>query len=155
LKYSIDTSAILDGWVRYYPPDVFPAVWARVEGLIVSGHLVAADEVLQELAKRDDAAYEWALRHRAMFVALDEEVQKAVSGILHDHERLVDTRRNRSAADPFVIGLAQVHQLVVVTGEPATGRPERPNIPDVCAVLGLRCISLLELIREQGWKFSS
>jgi hypothetical protein len=26
-----------------------------------------------------------------------------------------------------------------------------PKIPDVCGALGVRCINMLELIREQGW----
>jgi hypothetical protein len=46
VKYSIDTSAILDGSVRYYPPEVFPALWARIERLIEAGALRATEEVL-------------------------------------------------------------------------------------------------------------
>lgn len=42
MRYSIDTSAILDGWRRHYPPDVFPGLWTRMEGLIVAGHLRAS-----------------------------------------------------------------------------------------------------------------
>jgi hypothetical protein len=34
LKYSLDTSAILEAWRRRYPPDVFPVVWRRIEDLI-------------------------------------------------------------------------------------------------------------------------
>ncbi|NQU81013.1 MAG: DUF4411 family protein [Bacteroidetes bacterium] len=32
-KYSIDTSAILDAWVRYYPHDTFPSFWNRFKTL--------------------------------------------------------------------------------------------------------------------------
>ncbi len=38
VKYSIDTSAILDGWRRYYPPRAFPGLWIRMEELIQQGH---------------------------------------------------------------------------------------------------------------------
>ena len=73
--------------------------------------------------------------------------------ILLSHDKLLDTRRGRSAADPFVIALAKVHRCTVVTGERPTGTPNRPNIPDVCSDLGIRCIGMLELYREQGWRF--
>jgi hypothetical protein len=81
---------------------------------------------------------------------IDEEQQRHVSSILGKHERLVDTRKNRSAADPFVIALAMAQGCAVVTAEAATGKADRPNIPDVCLAMGVRSMTLLELFREQG-----
>jgi len=52
VSYSVDTSALLDAWVRYYPPDVFDTLWSRLDGLVVRGHLLAIDEVQRELEKR-------------------------------------------------------------------------------------------------------
>lgn len=154
MKYSIDTSAILDAWRRRYPPDVFPAVWVRFDEVIDAGDLKASEEVLLELEKRDDEVHEWAKARKAkMFVPIDEEQQQHVSSILGNHERLVDTRKNRSAADPFVIALAMAQECAVVTAEAATGKADRPNIPDVCSSMGVRSVTLLELFREQGWRF--
>jgi hypothetical protein len=31
LTYRLDTSGLLDGWVRYYSPDVFPSLWKQME----------------------------------------------------------------------------------------------------------------------------
>jgi hypothetical protein len=59
LPYCIDTSAILDGWKRYYPPDVFPSLWTNLEVLIASAELIAPDEVLHELAGNDEVL-RWA-----------------------------------------------------------------------------------------------
>ena len=41
----------------------------------------------------------------------------------------------------------------VVTNERPTNSVTRPNIPDVCADLGIGCINMLSLIREQRWVF--
>lgn len=154
MRYSIDTSAILDAWRRRYPPDVFPAVWQRLEEVIEKGELAASAEVLVEIEKRDDEVHKWAKAHKAtLFVPIDEEQQRHVSAILVEHERLVDTRRNRSGADPFVIALAMSRGCAVLTAEAATGKTEKPNIPDVCQAMGVRVINLLELFREQGWRF--
>ena len=153
MKYSIDTSALLDGWLRYYPPDVLPDVWTGLDELIKGGDLGATEEVLIELEKRDDGIHKWAKKRKRMFVAIDKRIQEAVSAILKDHEKLVDTRKNRSAADPFVIGLAVVEGCAVVTGERATNNLDRPNIPDVCSAMGVRSMNLLDLFRELGWRF--
>ena len=56
----IDTSALLDGWVRYYPPDLFPSLWSHLEEMIRTGELLSPDEVLLELAQKDDEIHKWA-----------------------------------------------------------------------------------------------
>lgn len=87
-----------------------------------------------------------------LFVPLDREVQLSVRVILETHPKLIDTRKGRSGADPWVIGLALAHDCVVVSGEHPTGRDDKPNIPDVCATYDVQCISLLELLRVEGWQ---
>lgn len=61
MRFSIDTSAILDGWTRHYPREAFPGLWQHLEELIESGHLRASEEVRHELAKREDEALDWGL----------------------------------------------------------------------------------------------
>ena len=65
----------------------------------------------------------------------------------------MNNERNRSIADPFVIAVAKVRKMAVVTGEKRKGNPARPKIPDVCAAYGIKCLSLLELMKSEGWKF--
>jgi len=154
VRYSVDTSAILDGWRRHYPLDVFPGVWQRLDELIDDGSLRATEEVLVELERKDDEVHAWALKRHHLFVPIDDRIQDVVAAILAGHERLLDTRSGRSAADPFVIALAEIEGSVVVTGERATNSLDRPNIPDVCNARGLRAISLLQLLREERWRFS-
>lgn len=152
MRYSIDTSALLDGWRRYYPPDVFPDVWTGIEDLIEQGEIRASEEVFVELEKRDDEIFGWAkARKESLFVPIDERIQEKVAEILAQHERLV--RHNRSGADPFVIGLAMIEGCAVVTGERLAGSLEKPKIPDVCGALDVPCLDLLGLFRQQGWRF--
>ena len=87
-----------------------------------------------------------------MFVPIDEAIQPVVISILSQFEKLVDTRANRSAGDPFVIALAQIQGCAVVTDEQPTRSLYRPNIPDVCRELKLPWLSLLQLIRNEGCK---
>jgi len=154
VKYSVDTSALLDGWRRYYAPDVFPAVWKKFDELIEDNILFASEEVLSELKRKDDDVYRWALDRSGMFVpTADEEIQRAVSDILLSHEKLIDERKNRSGADPWVIAVAQVRECAVLTGEKPTRTARRPKIPDVCVALGIRWVDMLQLFRDQRWVF--
>ena len=153
MKYSVDTSAILDGWRRNYSPDVFPGFWDRLDALISEGSLRATDEVLVELERKDDEVYAWARKRTDLFVPIDSDIQIAVTDILSSYEKLLDTRANRSSADPFVIALAKTNKCAVVTAERATNSPLRPNIPDVCNALGVPVMTLLQLARGEGWRF--
>ena len=54
MKYSIDTSSILTGWRRTYPPDIFPTLWEKLDELIAEQILIATEEVLHELEKKDN-----------------------------------------------------------------------------------------------------
>ena len=152
--YSIDTSALVHGWSRAYPPilPMFVPVWERLSELVAEARLRASCEVLREIERRDDALKEWCDEHPDLFLEIDgDPIQEAVSALLGKYPRLVDTRKGRSGADPFVIALAQIHnpQLTVVTEERG-GTGDKPHIPYVCQEEDLRCIDLLALITEQS-----
>jgi hypothetical protein len=151
--YSIDTSSLIEAWHRQYPIDIFSGLWERLDDMIDSGLLRAADEVRIELEKKDDELLAWARDRPQLFRELDEDVQVYTAEVLSLHPLLVQNGRGRHAADPWVIGLARAEDLVVVTNEVRTHNSLRPRIPDVCYQLGVRCISVLGLIRDQDWSF--
>lgn len=158
MRYSLDTSGLLDGWLRYYSPDVFPGFWRRLEDLIAAGEVRAIDEVLRELERKEgDAVHRWARAQGGLFVAIDGPgIQEAVTEVLRLHPKLMKAGGTRSSCDPWVIALAMTNSgCAVVTGERASGSLEKPRIPDVCAALGVDCISLLGLMRREGWTFPS
>ena len=150
--YCIDTSALIAAWQERYPPENFPAFWGRVEALITAGRLVAPIEVLNEITKRSDELHKWLAERKGMFRELDEPIQIAAAAVLGKFPRLVGERKLRTSADPFVIALAQVEQLQIVTDEKPTGKIERPNIPDVVSALGMTpTMGLLEMIKAERW----
>jgi len=153
MPYCVDTSGWLDGWQRYYPRDVFPSLWDRIEGVINSGEIIVSDEVYRELERKSDDLHDWIKTRKQMLVPLDEPIQLRAAQILAEFPRLVDTQRGRSKADPFVIATALEKGAVVVTGEVVTGNLEKPRIPDVCQVKGVRCITFLQMIRDLGLTF--
>jgi hypothetical protein len=151
VSYSVDTSAFLDAWTRYYPVDVFPTIWGQIDHAAREGTLFACDEVLRELGKKDDGAHDWMKGRSEMIVSLDGEIESHVREIMDHYPRLVDTKKGRSGGDPFVIAVAFAKGMTVITGENATRRIEIPRIPDVCDDLGIRWIRILDFFREQKW----
>lgn len=149
--YCIDTSSLVEASTRYYPPDNFPSLWERLEALILDGRLYAPEEVQGEIAKQDDYLKEWGRTHNGLFVPLDQEQLVEVSRIEATFERLVDTVRGRSAADPWVIALAKVKGYTVVSQERKA--PRKIKIPDVCEHYGIDCVTLVEFIRHEQWTF--
>jgi Domain of unknown function (DUF4411) len=87
--------------------------------------------VLDETERKSKELHDWLADRDGLFVDLDEAVQLEVKEILAKHPKLVMEKKQRYAADPFVIALAKLNGLVVVTDEKPTGTLNRPNIPDV------------------------
>jgi hypothetical protein len=151
MSYSLDTSAFLDAWVRNYPIDVFETVWQRLSDAARDGSILASEEVLRELERKDDEACAWMKARPGMIVPFGPEIEAEVIRLMARFPRLVDTKKGRSGGDPFVIAVAVVGGHSVITAENATGKPEVPRIPDVCKEIGVRCIRMLDFFREQRW----
>jgi Domain of unknown function (DUF4411) len=150
--YCIDTSALIEAWQVDYPIENFPRFWHRMDELIKAGRLVAPGEVLREVTKRSDELHTWLNARKQMFRELVEAVQIEVASVLAKYPRLVGERKLRTSADPFVISLARVGGHLIVTDEKLTGSLQRPNIPDVCADLGMPpCIPIVGIIRAEKW----
>jgi len=151
MRYSLDTSALLEGRVRYYPPDVFPALWDKFEILVGNGHIKATELVREELNKKDDEVLKW-VKALDLFIEVDNEIQAIVKDIMKQYPKLVAEGGQRSYGDPFVIALAKQHGCAIVTAE-SGGSEKNPKIPYVCRDMGIECITILELIRREQWKF--
>jgi hypothetical protein len=151
-EYSFDTSALIDPWRRYYPPDVFPGLWDSMATLLRSGAVIASESVHHDLDKRHgDDLHAWVEAHAgAVFRPDTRLVQQRVKTILRAHPKLVSLTHGHS--DPFVIAHAMETSTTVVSNEKRRS-PQNPKIPDVCRALGVECISPLALMQREKWKF--
>lgn len=72
------------------------------------------------------------------------------------HGRLVDSIKQRSIADPWVIAFAMSENAIVVTKEePAGPDSRRVKIPDVCSSLNVPWMNDFEFAREVGIRFNA
>lgn len=149
--FCFDTSALIHAAARAYPIEVFPSFWDRFAALIDDARVIAVDEVLREIARKDDELHAWCKSHPNLFTPITEEVQVAAAEVIAAVPSLVDLNKGRGQADPFVVALARVRAATVVTQEPT--KPTSPRIPDACRRFSVPCISLLDFIRRMRWRF--
>ncbi len=148
-SYVIDTCSLTQ-LNRIYPEDMFKPVWDAVEKLIINAQIFSIDEVYLELEAQDDLLLDWAKkqRERGFFKPLTENIQNNAKRILSTHSNLLDFKRRKSSADAFLIGFALIDGSTIVTEEKPSGGPEKSKIPDVCDDYSVRCINLLDMLRE-------
>jgi hypothetical protein len=151
VTYCIDTSSLIAAWDERYPITHFPKFWQLIEQALRTGNIVTTLAVIDELKHKSDDLRKWLVAIDAGIIPLDEDIQIEAAAILQRHPRLVMEKKQRFAADTFVIATARIKKLTIVTEEKPTGSLARPNIPDVCKDYGVLCISLIQLIRKEGW----
>ena len=155
--YSIDTNVLMDWQARYFPTDIFQSLVRSVDGLIGEGRWLAPDLVGEELSAVGTAELAgWAEARPQMFVPLADVLAEALA-IQARFPGLKDPKAEFEEADAYVIALAKLRDGIVVTQETSAAEKNKPKrthfIPDVCRELGLHCITLLGLMRREGWKF--
>ena len=155
--YSIDSSSLMDWQARYYPTDVFAGLIERMDTLIEAKRLFAPALVKEEIgAVGTVGLIQWTESHKGIFVPTIE-VLAETQAIQDQFTGLRDPRAEYEEADAYVIALAKMRNGIVVTQETSASEKRNPKrthfIPDVCRELGISCISLLGLMRREGWRF--
>lgn len=152
MRWCFDTSALIEAWVRHYPPDLFPALWDQLGALAEGGIICAPPDVLEELERQKDDLFAWAKRLESMFVPHDRAVMERMKKIVNEHKGLIKVNSTKSGADPAVIALAEVRGIPVVTYETMAKESAAPRIPNVCSARGIRVATLVEVLRAEQIK---
>lgn len=151
--YCFDTSSLIRAWHEAYPIDVVETFWDLFDDAISDGVVITPDEVLGETKKRSDDLHKWLkAREEACIVAIDDDLQDAVTELLRKNPRMAMNRKGASSADAWVVALAQIRGAVVVSEETMTDSQKRPKIPGVCKSENVGCHNLLQFMRDQQWK---
>ena len=153
--YAVDTNVLMDWQARYYPTDIFKSLVPRIDSLVAQGRFFAPDLVKEELGVVGTVELSgWADARDAVWVSTAELLAAALA-IQGRFPGLRDPKAEFEEADAYVIALAQLRNGIVVTQETSAAEkrnPRRPMfIPDVCREMGVPCVSLLGLMRREGW----
>ena len=147
----------MDWQARYFPLDVFTGLVERVEALIGAKRFIAPALVKEEVGAVGTAGLiDGTENHAGIFVPTAEVLAEA-QATQNQFAGLRDPRAEYEEADAYVIALAKMRNGIVVIQETPAAEKRNPKrthfIPDVCRELGISCISLLGLMRREGWRF--
>ncbi len=155
-KYCLDTNVLIQAWNTYYSMKLAPNYWDILDEMAQNETVFCTHEVKREIEKVDDELNEWTKARDYLFRDITEDVQQHVRDVLKAFPRLVDTTKDRSMADPWVIAHALAENATVVTKEMITpAGSKRIKIPDVCNTFSVRCVNDFEFVREVGITFTA
>lgn len=155
--YVIDTSSLIE-LNQHYPQDTFSGLWDKLEALVQNDRMIAPKEVLREISPgKSPDLHGWCKNNAKMFIENNREILMYVAEIMANHAQLVPINKSGPVADPFIIALARSRKnnltnskIVIVTQE-AVG--SKYKIPFVSRTFEITCVKLMELIRQENWKF--
>jgi len=160
--FTIDTSSFLeifrdDG---RHSKKHFPSLWNDVCQLIADGTMLSHVQVYNEISPGDEL-HTWAKANKDLFLEYDLPAEgDVIKSLTGDYKDFVNAKVKPVNADPWLIAQAKVRGLTIVTEEVGTTgfnkpKPRNMRIPDVCGdpIINVRCITLLGLIQDRGWKY--
>ena len=158
MTYLIDANVLIEAKNRYYGFDVCPAFWDWLIVANADGRLFSVEQVGDEIRAGDDRLAEWAAeRGEGFFVASPPTLPAAAARIdgwtaAHGYAPAAAAKFAQSA-DRYLVAHALEAGHAVVTLETASGSKRRIKIPDVCAGLGVACLTPFEMLRRERARF--
>jgi len=158
-KYFIDANVLIQAWQKYYSPKICPDYWKRLDELGAKNVILLPEMVYEEIARTEDDLSDWLKKSNIKKSKITENVTSCLKDIYlknEKHKLLVDNRRGRSLADPWLIAHAMSENAIVVTKESLITQlnSKTIRIPNVCNNMRIRWIDDFEFIQELNFHFS-
>ena len=174
-RYLIDTSSILTPYKTYYNPSIAPKFWEIFSDFIINSRKIfTIEKVIKEINKyhENDSICKWVNENfnRNNLVIYEQKEPKIIqyySILMEWAERETQRGRFKSVArdefakdnnaDPWIIATAKWltdsgYDCIIITEENFEPKAKRKIFIPVAAseVFGIKCISLLELMKIEG-----
>lgn len=163
-KYVLDANVFIEAKNRYYGMDFCPAFWewllekhrADQAFSIKSVH----DELTQEATNEEDEddLSKWVkadgsclfLPHDPKMVGQFPTVATWANGQSYTASAVSTFL---GCADMYIVAHALAHSRTVVTHEKTSISVKKLKVPDACNGLGVKCVTLFDMLRTEGAKF--
>ena len=161
--YLLDSNIYIKAKNILYPFDLFPSFWDKILDFAKQGIIVITQEVYEEILEGEDELSNWLAENKSCFKnkkSSEEIVISCYSDIIqsvYDNAVYKVTAKNEFAtvADSWIIAHAKAYGYTLVTEEKRVdlSSKKRVKIPNVCAEHGVKCIDLIDFLRETKVKF--
>jgi hypothetical protein len=158
-KYCLDANVLIQGWQKYYSPQVCPSYWDVLNQLGVDGRIFIPKAIYDEVSKVQDDLFKWLKASSIRVAEVTENVTICLQKMYDthpDHQYIVAAGSNHSAGDPWLIAHCMDSNSVAVTKEEKVNytKPTKIRMPNICDNVGVRWINDFDFGRELGLKFT-
>lgn len=166
-KFLIDANVFVTPYRQYYPFDLAPSFWGKLEELIKDGTIVVMDMVKAEVLQGTDDLSNW-MGSLEIGDYLDkrqpEIIAKYTAVLTHVQtnpcyqEAALHEWSKATVADPWLIAAAAVKGYTIITLETPNKNlspntpTKRPKIPDVARALEVEARDLFYLMRKLNFR---
>lgn len=160
----LDANVFIDAKNGLYAFDLAPRFWIWLEEKLQSGSLRSSRYVYKEIASSEspkDKLHRWARTRKSSGYwvqptrEVQEKYQELAEYVVAEYEikNPAKTGEFLAKADVWIIAHALVSRGIVVTDEARVNKfSQTPKIPNVCSHFGVRCITMMDMLRT--FKFS-
>ena len=166
-KFLIDANVFITPYRQYYPFDLAPSFWEKLEELIKDGTIVVMDMVKAEILQSTDDLSAW-MGSLVIGDYLDrrqpEIIAKYTAVLTHlqtnpcYQEAALHEWSRATVADPWLIATAAAKGYTIITLETPnknlspSNPTKRPKIPDVASALEVETQNLFYLMRKSNFR---
>ena len=162
MKYCLDASSLIALEYERYPREYFPTLYQRFEEHSLSDSIVVLQPIFDEVEnyeiKVEQHQSERPIRYwithelKLDIKSIDSAVDEKSLNLQEKYE--IDVSKKKKSAseqDITLVAFASIHSLIVVSEEMQPKLPKETRnlkIPGICEKEGIRCINLLDFIKE-------
>jgi len=157
--YCLDSNVLIQAWQKYYSPKYCPSYWDILNELGSEDRIFIPSMVYDEIVKTDDDLSDWLKGSNIVAKPITSDVTQILKSIYAadpNHKHLVDSKKGRSLADPWVIAHAIKEDAIVVTKEEKVTalNSNKIKIPNVYDNMGVNWINDYKMVEQLGLNFS-
>jgi hypothetical protein len=154
VAYLLDANVFIQAKNLQYGFDFCPGFWDWLAKANKNGSVYSIDKIGDELLAGSDELSVWAGNQgENFFLSMKPEMINAMKAV---SEWVFRQRYEQAAintfmqvADYYLVSHALLDGFVVVTHEIVSNTTKKVKIPDVCAGLGIKYVSVFEMLRRE------
>ena len=159
ISYCLDSNVLIQAWQKYYSPIYCPTYWDVLNEFGDEDKIFIPSMVYDEIVRTDDDLSDWLKKSNIIVKPITSDVTQILTSIYAahpSHKHLVDNKKGRSLADPWVIAHAIKESAIVVTKEEKVTalNSKKIKIPNVCENMGVDWITDYKMVEQLGLKFN-
>lgn len=152
-KYLIDSNVLI-ACAFNTPFEYFPSFWIKLEEYINNNQVIICDAVVTEISAKADELKKWISNYKSLYrKTFEPDIVVEAKLIINKYPNLVDINNPNDQADPYLIALAKIDNLCLISDEKYSENATKARIPYVCKNETVDCLTRFDFFKKESWKF--